>query len=61
MVFVPFAGVDNHNHSITFGFGLLLNEDIESYFWLFKNFKKIVCSEPNIILTDQDGVVKAVV
>ena len=60
MVFVLFTGVDNHNHSII-GFGLLLNEDIESYVWLFENFKNVVCSEPNIILTDQDGVVKVVV
>ena len=61
MVFVPFTDVDNHNHSITFGFGLLLNEDIESYVWLFENFKNAVCSKTNIILTDQDGAVKAVV
>ena len=61
MVFFPFTGVDNHNHSITFGFGLLLNEDIESYVWLFENFKNVVCKEPNIILTDQDGAIKAAV
>ena len=61
MVFVPFTGVDNHKRSITFGFGLLLNEDIGSYVWLFENFKKAVGNEPYIILTDQDGAVKAAV
>ena len=61
MVFVPFTGVDNNNSSITFAFGLLLNEDIDSYVWLFENFKKSMGHEPYIILTDQDLSVKAAV
>lgn len=61
MVFVPFTGVDNHYSSITFGFGLLLNEDEASYIWLFEHFKLAMGNEPNILLTDQDHAVKAAV
>ena len=57
MVFVPFTGVDNHNKSITFAVGLLLNEDIPSYVWLFENFKKAMGNEPHVLLTDQDPAV----
>ncbi|XP_019157552.1 PREDICTED: protein FAR1-RELATED SEQUENCE 5-like [Ipomoea nil] len=31
LIFTPFTGVDNHKKCITFGTGLLLKEDIESY------------------------------
>ena len=34
MIFVPFTGVDNHMHCVTFGVGLLLNETVESYEWV---------------------------
>ena len=61
MVFVPFTGVDNNKSSITFACGLLLNEDVESYVWLFENFKRAMGHEPYIILTNQDLAVKAVV
>ena len=61
MVFVPFTGIDNHKCSITFGCGLLLNEDTQSYVWLFENFKKSMGHAPHVIMTDQDGAVKAAV
>lgn len=61
MVFVPFTGVDNHKKTITFAVGLLLKEDTSAYVWLFENFKKAMGNEPNILLTDQDGAVKAAV
>ena len=61
MMFVPFTGVDNNKKSVTFGFGLLLNEDIDSYVWLFDNFKKAMGHEPHVLLTDQDQAVKAAV
>ena len=61
MVFVPFTGVDNNNSSVTFAFGLLLNEDTSSYIWLFENFRKSMGHEPYVVLTDQDPSVKVVV
>ncbi|XP_074298133.1 protein FAR-RED IMPAIRED RESPONSE 1-like [Silene latifolia] len=38
MVFVPFTGVDHHKRCITFGAGLIGDESIECYTWLFKTF-----------------------
>ena len=62
MVFVPFTGVDNNKKSITFAFGLLLKEDIESYVWLFQNFKDAMRGhEPFVILTDQDHAVRVAI
>ncbi|XP_019175648.1 PREDICTED: protein FAR1-RELATED SEQUENCE 5-like [Ipomoea nil] len=61
LVFTPFTGVDNHKKCITFGAGLLLKEDIESYVWLFENFKKAMGMEPKIIVTDQDPAMKVVI
>ncbi|XP_019178624.1 PREDICTED: protein FAR1-RELATED SEQUENCE 5-like [Ipomoea nil] len=58
LVFTPFTGIDNHKKCITFGAGLLLNEDIESYVWLFEKFKKAMGMEPKIIVTDQDPAMK---
>nr|XP_043633725.1 protein FAR1-RELATED SEQUENCE 5-like [Erigeron canadensis] len=61
MVFVPFTGVDNHNKCVTFGAGLLKNEDIASYSWLLKAFLKAHTHQPNLVLTDQDPSLKAAV
>ncbi|XP_074305838.1 protein FAR1-RELATED SEQUENCE 5-like [Silene latifolia] len=38
MVFVPFTGVNHHKRCITFGAGLIGDESIECYRWLFKTF-----------------------
>ncbi|XP_019176888.1 PREDICTED: protein FAR1-RELATED SEQUENCE 5-like [Ipomoea nil] len=61
LVFTPFTGVDNHKKCITFGAGLLLKEDIESYVWLFENFKKAMGMETRIIVTDQDPAMKVAI
>ncbi|KAK1274266.1 Protein FAR1-RELATED SEQUENCE 5 [Acorus gramineus] len=36
MPFAPFVGVNHHGQSVLFGCGLLSNENIETYIWLFK-------------------------
>nr|XP_043630250.1 protein FAR1-RELATED SEQUENCE 5-like [Erigeron canadensis] len=54
MVFVPFTGIDNHNRCVTFGAGLLKNENIESYSWLLNVFLKSHNRQPRLVLTDQD-------
>ncbi|XP_019164429.1 PREDICTED: protein FAR1-RELATED SEQUENCE 5-like [Ipomoea nil] len=61
LVLTPFTGVDNHKKCITFGAGLLLEEDIESYVWLFEKFKKAMGMEPRIIVTDQDPAMKVAI
>ncbi|KAJ0816936.1 putative transcription factor FAR family [Helianthus annuus] len=58
MIFVPFTGVDNHMHCVTFGAGLLLNETVESYKWVLQAFLKAHGTEPRLILSDQDPSMK---
>ncbi|XP_074288705.1 protein FAR1-RELATED SEQUENCE 5-like [Silene latifolia] len=51
MVFVPFTGVDHHKRCITFGAGLLGDESIECYTWLFKTFLEAMGEcQPRIII-----------
>ena len=57
MVFVPVNGIDNHNHSVTFGAGLLSDETISSYKWLLQAFQKVFVSDPQVV-TDQDPSMK---
>ncbi|XP_022014087.1 protein FAR1-RELATED SEQUENCE 5-like [Helianthus annuus] len=61
MIFVPFTGVDNHMHCVTFGARLLLNETVESYKWLLQAFMKAYHTEPRLILSDQDPSMKQVI
>ncbi|XP_074288547.1 protein FAR1-RELATED SEQUENCE 5-like [Silene latifolia] len=62
MVFVPFTGVDHHKRCITFGAGLIGDESIECYIWLFKTFLEAMGGcHPRIIITDQDKSMKSVV
>lgn len=58
MVFTPFTGVDNHKKSVTFAAALLSKEDVPSYVWLFKAFKKAMLHDPSCIVTDQDPSMK---
>ncbi|GKC86830.1 FAR1-related sequence 5-like protein, partial [Tanacetum coccineum] len=58
MVFVPFTGIDNHKRCVTFGAGLLSKENVESYEWLLKSFKKTMSHEPKLLVTDQDASIK---
>ncbi|XP_074297916.1 protein FAR1-RELATED SEQUENCE 5-like [Silene latifolia] len=62
MVFVPFTGVDHHKRCIKFGAGLIGDESIECYTWLFKTFLEAMGGcKPRIIITDQDKSMKSVV
>ncbi|XP_074291899.1 protein FAR1-RELATED SEQUENCE 5-like [Silene latifolia] len=62
MVFVPFTRVDHHKRCITFGAGLIGDESIECYTWLFKTFLEAMGGcQPRIIITDQDKSMKSVV
>ncbi|KAH6770461.1 hypothetical protein C2S52_015264 [Perilla frutescens var. hirtella] len=61
MIFAPFTGKDNHGKCVTFGAGLLCNEDIESYSWLLSRFKDCMGQAPRMIITDQDPAIKIAV
>ncbi|XP_019197192.1 PREDICTED: protein FAR1-RELATED SEQUENCE 5-like [Ipomoea nil] len=58
MVFVPFTGVDNHKRCITFGAGLLIKEDADSYSWLLEQFICAMGKRPVCVVTDQDPAMR---
>ncbi|OMO62456.1 hypothetical protein COLO4_33067 [Corchorus olitorius] len=52
--FAPFVGVNHHGSSILLGCGLLANEKVETFVWLFKSW--LNCMQgvpPQAIITDQ--------
>ena len=61
MVFVHFTGIDNHKKCVTFGAGLISNEDYESFFWLLKTWLDTFGKQPILVLSDEClGMKKAV-
>lgn len=59
MLFAPFVGVNHHRQTIIFGCGLLSDEKIESFTWLFKKFLECMSirGHPRVIITDQDAAI----
>ncbi|XP_022026867.1 protein FAR1-RELATED SEQUENCE 2-like [Helianthus annuus] len=58
MVFVPFTGIDNHHCNVTFGAALLASETADMYIWLLRVFLKAICSQPKVVVTNQDPAMK---
>uniref|UniRef100_A0A5B7A3Y2 Protein FAR1-RELATED SEQUENCE n=1 Tax=Davidia involucrata TaxID=16924 RepID=A0A5B7A3Y2_DAVIN len=59
MPFVPFVGVNHHGQSILLGCGLISNEDIPTFTWLFESWLACMSGHaPSAIITDQDKVMK---
>ena len=58
MVFVPFTGIDNNKRCVTFGAGLLCNEEADSYVWLLECFLRAFKTQPKIVLSDQDSAMR---
>ncbi|KAG7980357.1 hypothetical protein I3843_05G179200 [Carya illinoinensis] len=55
MPFAPFVGVNHHGQPILFGCGLISNEDVHTFEWLFESWLKCMNDQPpNAIITDQD-------
>nr|GMD26024.1 protein FAR1-RELATED SEQUENCE 5-like [Ipomoea batatas] len=61
LVFVPFTGVDNHKRCITFGAGLIAQENTDSYEWLLTSFKTAMGATPRCAITDEDPTLKVAV
>jgi hypothetical protein len=62
MPFAPFVGVNHHSQSILFRCGLLSNENIDTFVWLFKTWLKCMSDQaPNAIITDQDKSMQAAI
>ncbi|XP_028081095.1 protein FAR-RED IMPAIRED RESPONSE 1-like [Camellia sinensis] len=54
MPFALFVGVNHHGQSILFGCGLLCNENMETFVWLFKEWLNCMsATPPKAIITDQ--------
>ncbi|KAI3802496.1 hypothetical protein L1987_30629 [Smallanthus sonchifolius] len=58
LVFVPFTGIDNHHHNVTFGAALLALETAKSYKWLLETFLTSHGIAPKVVVTDQDPAMK---
>ncbi|XP_038707340.1 protein FAR-RED IMPAIRED RESPONSE 1-like [Tripterygium wilfordii] len=62
MPFAPFVGVNHHGQSILLGCGLLSNEDIDSFIWLFRTWLSCMHGvAPKGIVTDQDKAMKSAI
>ncbi|XP_022869238.1 protein FAR-RED IMPAIRED RESPONSE 1-like [Olea europaea var. sylvestris] len=60
--FAPFVGVNHHGQSILLGCGLLSNEDIGTFVWLFRTWLECMHGQaPNAIITDQDRAMQTTV
>lgn len=59
MIFAPFVGVNHHGQTIIFTCGLLSDETVESFVWLFSKFLEAMPnhSSPGVIITDQDAAI----
>ncbi|KAK1262793.1 Protein FAR-RED IMPAIRED RESPONSE 1 [Acorus gramineus] len=56
MIFAPFTGVNHHFQSISLGCGILKDEKIESFIWLFTKWQDAMANcPPNAIITDEDA------
>ncbi|XP_065022016.1 protein FAR1-RELATED SEQUENCE 6-like isoform X4 [Musa acuminata AAA Group] len=57
-----FVGVNHHGQAILFGCGLLLDEEVETFIWLFKTWLSCMsgCAPIAIITTQSEAIRKAV-
>ncbi|KAM3228658.1 hypothetical protein ACQJBY_059959 [Aegilops geniculata] len=54
MIFAPFTGVNHHLQSVFFGAAFLVNEQTESYVWLFDTFLRAMGGvAPRLIISDE--------
>lgn len=59
---VLFLGINHHKQSILFGSGLLAGNTIQSYAWLFRAWLTCILGcPPQVIITDQCGILQTVV
>ncbi|KAL2526461.1 Protein FAR1-RELATED SEQUENCE 5 [Abeliophyllum distichum] len=56
MIFAPFVGVNHYDQTIIFRCGLLNDETMESFVWLFSKFIEAMPTQvaPMVIIIDQD-------
>jgi hypothetical protein len=54
MPFAPIIGVDNYGKTVIFGVGLLEDEGVDTFKWLFEEFMSSMDNKhPETIITDQ--------
>ena len=62
MVFAPFTELNHHRQLICFSVGLLRDEKVDSFQWLFNSFLIAMGSHtPKTVITDQhSGITQAI-
>jgi transposase-like protein len=62
MIYVLFTSVNHHMQSVFFGGAFIVNEKIESYEWLFRNFLSAMEGKtPRFIITDEHASMKSAI
>ncbi|KAK1270078.1 Protein FAR-RED IMPAIRED RESPONSE 1 [Acorus gramineus] len=62
LICAPFTGVNHHFQSINFGCGLLKDEKIDSFLWLFEKWWEAMGNRPpKAFITDQDAAIGAAI
>ena len=62
MSFAPFVGMNHHGQSTLLECGLISNENVDTFVWLFKSWMKCMLGRaPKAIITDQDQAMKRVI
>ncbi|OVA09490.1 zinc finger protein [Macleaya cordata] len=60
--FASFTGVNHHRQPVLFGCGLLADETVESFIWLFETWLRAMSNQqPTSMITNQDKVMKVAV
>ncbi|KAL2511137.1 Protein FAR1-RELATED SEQUENCE 5 [Abeliophyllum distichum] len=58
MIFAPFVGVNHYGQTILFACGLLVDETIGLFVWLFSKFLEAMPAQaPQILIMDQDAAI----
>ncbi|XP_042027119.1 protein FAR1-RELATED SEQUENCE 5-like [Salvia splendens] len=61
MIFTPFTGKDNHGRPVTLAAGLVCNEKIGAFGWLFRHFVECMGITPKMIVIDQDNGMRSAI
>ncbi len=58
LICAPFVGENNHRQIVIFGCGFLINEEKETFGWLFDQFLESMGGvQPSTFMTDQDATI----
>jgi len=62
LILVNILGVNNYGHNIMLGFGLLSDETVESYMWLFSKIEGWEDKEPdNFVCDESESIIQGII